>query len=206
MIGLLSSDEFTPPARASDTALLAASRARSIGLILCADHRAASHSARTAARHFTAANFPDHGGPLSVATLEHGEGFEDVDLLYIGGGSPVDLTACTLLRNRWPLIEARWRAGDLHLAGSSAGAMALCTYTLVPTPGANAPTRWTTEGFGPLERMGLAVHASSRTDEWLGLVAQTKPPGVTLLALDDAACVILRPGAAPTTIGRVRAL
>lgn len=197
-IGLLSGNEFTPHANAFDDALLAASPARRVGLILCADHAAAPHSAAVARTHF---------GGLGVdpVVLEHGAGHEDVDIVYLAGGSPVDLTGCTTLRERWPDIEQRWRAGALTLAGSSAGAMALCTYTLVPTPGARAPSRWTAEGFGPLQHTALAVHATSRSDEWLALIAATKPAGVALVAIDDDAGIILRAGAPPQTIGAGRA-
>jgi hypothetical protein len=197
-IGLLSAEEFLPSATAFDEALLAAATGPKIGLVFCADHRAMSHSNAYATAHF---------GPMGVDTtiIEHGEGHEDVDIIYMAGGSPVDLIGCTRLRARWPEIEQRWRAGDLTLAGSSAGAMALCTYTLVPTPGATAPSRWTTEGFGPLERTALAVHAKSRSDEWLELVAAAKPEGVQLVALDDDAGILLRPGAPAEVIGPGRA-
>lgn len=197
-IGLLSANEFTPHAYAFDDAVLAASKGRRIGLVFCADHAATARSNAFAHPHF---------GGLGADTqiIEHGEGFEDVDVVYIAGGSPVDLIGCTRLRERWPNIEARWRAGELTLAGSSAGAMALCRYTLVPTPGATSPSRWTAEGFGPLEQTALAVHASSRSDEWLQLIAAAKPQGVTLVAIDDEAGILLRPGAQPELIGEGRA-
>lgn len=193
-IGLLSANEFLPSAAMFDERLLAVSPGRRVGLVFCADHRAAQHSTRFAVTHFG-------GLGIEPTVLDHGEGFEGADIIYVGGGSPVDLIGCTKLRARWPEMEARWRAGELTLAGSSAGAMALCTYTLVPTPGATAPSRWTTEGFGPLQRTALAVHAKSRSDEWLELVAAAKPEGVTLVAIDDDAGIILRAGAPAEIVG-----
>lgn len=197
-VGLLSSDEFMPAANSFDDALIGASKGCRIGMILCADHRAAARSAALGRAHFG-------GLGADAEVIEHGEGADEVDIVYIAGGSPVDLIGCTKLRQRWPDIEARWRAGDLTLAGSSAGAMALCRYTLVPTPGATAPSRWTAEGFGPLETTALAVHASSRSDEWLALIAAAKPEGVTLVAIDDHAGILLRPGVEAEILGEGRA-
>lgn len=90
----------------------------------------------------------------------------------------------------------------MSLAGSSAGAMALCRHSLVPVPGDRRPTRWET-GLGPIERVALAVHARSAPKDWLRHVEETAP--VPVVALDEAVGVVLRPGAEPIVAGEGRA-
>ena len=69
--------------------------------------------------------------------------------------------------------------------------------------GARVPTTWT-EGVGPIAEFAVAVHASSRSKEWLAQIARTSP--VPVIALADKAGVILRNGRAPEVYGDVRTL
>ena len=125
-LGLLSSDEFMPGVTAFDQALLDASGLR-IGLITCADHRAAPHSVEVARAHF------DHlGATILDPDVIHGDEHLDVDLVYLGGGSPTELLACLRDNAAWAETLAAWRSG-VALAGSSAGAMALCQHCLLYT-------------------------------------------------------------------------
>ena len=59
-------------------------------------------------------------------------------------------------------------------------------------------TTWTT-GVGPVDGICLAVHASSRSKEWLAQVKKNAP--APLVALDDATGMILRRGEQPEKIG-----
>lgn len=190
-LGLLSGDEFLPEVAGFDRALVAASGAR-IGLILCADHRAAPHSARLARAHFASL-----GAEVVDDDVVHGAGDRQKDLLYIGGGSPAELLGCLRDDRTAQRIKEHWARGG-GLAGSSAGAMALCSHSLVPRPGDTVPTVWS-EGLGIVQGIGVAVHASSRPDAWIRQVATDAP--VPLLALDDHTGLILRPNADPEVIG-----
>lgn len=193
-IGLLSSDEFTDVAEPFDRALLP--HARSVGLLLCADHRNAATNAARARDHM------QRLGARATA-LNHDEPVPgNIDLVYIGGGTPTELLECLLNRPVGVDLLARWRAG-LTLAGASAGAMALSVHCLVPEPGGDKPTVWS-KGLGPLTQVGLAVHASSRPTSWLEQVRATAR--VPLLVLDDGAGVILAPRARPWSVGGVRIL
>lgn len=189
-LGLLSSDEWTRQTAAFDEAMIAASGPR-VGLLLCADHRNAEGNLRQARAHFgrlgASATRVNHDGPL----------LDDLDLLFIGGGSPLDLLDCLLNRPVGAQILQRWRTG-LAVAGSSAGAMVLSEHCLVPDPGADKPSAWS-RGLGPLTSVGMAVHASSRPKSWLEQVVATAP--VPVLALDDATGVILGKNHAPTVVG-----
>jgi cyanophycinase len=195
-VGLYSSDEFMPAAREFDRALIAATGPR-VALLLCADHAHANLNARHAAAYF--AKLGARATPLQLAHHPaRASSIEPFDLLYIPGGSPADLLSCVKGSAFWDDMLARWRAGA-GLAGSSAGAMALSIHCMVPRPGDSWPTIWG-DGLGPLQRVSLAVHATSRPREWLDSMAATSP--VPMLALDDASGVLLQPGQAPRVFER----
>jgi len=195
-VGLLSSDEFKPVVEPFDRALLEATGPR-IGLVLAADARAAPHSARLGLAHYRRLG----AEPSVVEVLRREDAtagaLPDLDVLFLAGGSPASLI--TALRDTpfWDEALARWREG-MALAGSSAGAMALCRNSLVPQRGDRRPTQWE-KGLGPIERVALAVHAATAPESWLAHVKETAP--VPAVALDDAVGVLLRPGARPTVAG-----
>jgi len=191
-LGLLSSDEFLPPVDAFDRRLLELTGPR-VGVIYCADHRAQPHSERYARRHFEAL------GARAITLDMHGDALPQYDIAYIAGGSPNDLLEHLRASARWPEVLAQWRAGR-GLAGSSAGAMNLCTHVLTPERGARVPTTWT-EGAGVIDTFAVAVHASSRSKEWLEKVARDAP--VPVVALADTAGVILRKGVASEIFGDI---
>jgi len=69
---------------------------------------------------------------------------------------------------------------------------------LTPEPGARTPTTWT-EGVGVIEAFAVAVHASSRSKEWLHDIAANAP--VDVVAMADKAGVIIRRGDAHEIFG-----
>lgn len=180
-IGLLSGDEFRTHARAFDQRMLDLTGPR-VGLVFCADHANEEHSARLGIAYFEAL-----GAQPFVANL-HTDELGAFDLLYLAGGSPAALLNCLRDAPGWREAMVRWRDGA-GIAGSSAGAMALCPHVQVPRPGASVPTEWT-PGVGPIETFTVAVHASSRPRAWLDEAARNAP--LPLIALDDNAGVIVR--------------
>jgi len=199
-VGLLSSDEFLAVAEPFDRALLAVTGSR-VGLVLAADPRAARHSARLGLAHYRRLG----GEPFVVDVLEReqatAEAVPNCDVLFLAGGDPARLLACLRETPFWEEALKRWRGG-MALAGSSAGAMALCRYSLQPHPGDRMPKHWT-DGLGPIERVGLAVHAKARPVEWLRHIAAEAP--VPVVALDDGVGLVLRAGEPATVAGDGRA-
>lgn len=122
---------------------------------------------------------------------------EDYDMLFLGGGDPSRLISALTGTPLWTEVIDRWRAGRA-LAGSSAGAMALCEHRLLPEPRAEVPTVWS-RGLGPVNGIALAVHARSRSDRWLDGVSSRAP--CPLVALDDGVGILLRPGTPPRGVG-----
>jgi len=196
VVGLLSSDEFKRVVEPFDRALLDATGPR-IGLVLAADARAAPHSARLGLAHYRRL-----GAEPSVVDVLHRsdattDALPDLDVLFLAGGSPASLLEALRDTPFWTEALRRWNEG-MALAGSSAGAMALCRHSLVPQPGDRRPTQWTT-GLGPIEQVALAVHAATATAAWLKHVKETAP--ATAVALDDGVGVLLRAGEPPVVAG-----
>lgn len=196
VVGLLSSDEFLPVAEPFDRALLAVTGPR-VALILAADPRGAPHSARLGLAHYRRLG----ADPFVVDVLRRedatAEALPPFDVLFLAGGDPSKLLACLRGTPLWDEALSRWRDGA-SLAGSSAGAMALCRHSLEPRPGDRMPTHWT-EGLGPVERVGLAVHARGRPGEWLAAVAGAAP--VPVVALDDGVGIVLQASRPPVVAG-----
>ncbi len=200
VVGLLSSDEFLPVAEPFDRTLLEATGPR-VALVLAADPRAAPHSARLGLAHYRKLG----ADPFVIEVLRREEAVADAlppfDVLFLAGGDPATLLACLRDTLLWEEALRRWREGAA-LAGSSAGAMALCTHSLAPRPGDRMPSHWTS-GLGPVERVALAVHARNRPKEWLASIALDAP--VPVVALDDGVGLVLRPGMPVTVAGDGRA-
>jgi cyanophycinase len=199
-VGLLSSDEFLPHVAPFDRALAEACGPR-IALLLCANPAEADHQARQALEHFARLGASPFVVDVMTRTQALDATLPEYDLLYLGGGSPSVLLECLHATPLWDEALRRWAAGA-GLAGSSAGAMALCRDCLVPVPGADKPTRWAA-GLGPLSCVGLAVHVRTRPKQWLDEIAASAPAPV--LAIDDATGVLLRAGTEPGVYGAGRA-
>lgn len=200
-VGLLSSDEFLPVAEAFDRALLDAVRGPRVALVLAAEPRGAPHSAKLGIAHYRKLGADPFVADVLMRDDATADKVPDCDVLFLAGGSPAALVATLRDTPFWDEVLRRWREG-MSLAGSSAGAMALCRHTMVPDPGDRRPSRWD-DGLGPIERVALAVHARSASTEWLSRVRETAP--VPVVALDEGVGVVLTTGAKPVVAGDGRA-
>ena len=196
-VALLSSNEFLPSAEPFDRAMLAASRGTRIALLPAA----AGADAPNAARHFI-----DHyrrfgADPTALDIVRRDRAtagaLGSFDILFLCGGSPALLLDVVRDTPLWAEALARWRAGAT-LAGSSAGAMALCADAQTPGPGDRVPTQWGA-GLGPLRGVAVAVHANERPHAWLKQSAASAP--CPLVAMDNDTGIILRAGADPIVAG-----
>jgi cyanophycinase len=185
---LLSSDEFLAVAEPFDNAILEASRGPRVALILAADPRAAPHSARLGIKHYQ--KLGAEPVVVDVYTREQAtaDALPEHDVLLLAGGDPGNLLRCLRDTPLWEEALRRWRDG-VTLAGSSAGAMALCRHSLEPRPGDRMPTQWT-QGLGPIEQVALAVHATERPAGWLEKITATAP--VPVVAIDNGTGLVLR--------------
>ena len=112
---------------------------------------------------------------------------------YLVGGDP-GLVAQVLRGSRvWAAIFAAWRDGA-SLAGSSAGAMALCSHTLIRASWPNRFNRRPWDALGVVPDTAVLPHFDTFGHRWIES-AQRELPGVTLLGIDErSAAVWVRDG------------
>jgi Peptidase family S51 len=188
-IALLSTTQFSEETMAVDRGLIERCGPR-VGFVVDADPSHASTVERDAIRHYRSLG-------ADPVRLRPEDSSADVDVLFLAGGDPKELVPALQHSALWASALSRWRRG-MGLAGSSAGAMALCERCLFADPGDDLPNHWG-RGLGPLRAIAIAAHAATRPEEWLGEVVTRSP--TTVIALDDGAALMLVPGHAPTVIG-----
>ena len=124
----------------------------------------------------------------SVAEVASGGGF-----FYLCGGDP-GLVAQVLRGSLvWRAIFDAWRRGAV-LAGSSAGAMALCSHTLVRATWPNRFHRRPIEALGAVPRTAVLPHYDTFGHRWVES-AREAAPDLTLLGVDERSAVVWREGA-----------
>ena len=112
---------------------------------------------------------------------------------YLVGGDP-GLVAEVLHASRvWSAMFEAWRDGA-SLAGSSAGAMALCSHTLIRARWPNHSNRRPAEALGVIPGTAVLPHFDAFGQRWVES-AQRELPEVTLLGIDERSAVVWTDGA-----------
>lgn len=107
---------------------------------------------------------------------------------YLVGGDPgltVDVLRGSVV---WQAIASAWRAGAV-LAGSSAGAMALCEWSLVHARTKGDPNRRFKDALGLVPNTVVAPHFDGFGGSWVESVKQTGRD-VTVLGLDERTAAV----------------
>jgi cyanophycinase len=109
-------------------------------------------------------------------------------LFYIVGGDP-GLVAEVLHASRvWTAMFEAWLDGA-SLAGSSAGAMALCSHTLIRARFPDHTKRRPAEALGLVPNTAVLPHYDTFGRRWVES-AQRELPGVTLLGIDERSAAV----------------
>lgn len=109
-------------------------------------------------------------------------------LFYLVGGDP-GLVANVLRGSTvWQAVFAAWRDGA-SLGGSSAGAMALCSHTLVRATWPNRFHRRPVEALGVVPKTAVLPHFDTFGERWIES-AQEAAPRLTLLGIDERSAAI----------------
>jgi cyanophycinase len=123
-----------------------------------------------------------------LAELAESGGF-----FYLVGGDP-GLVVQVLNGSRvWAAIFEAWRGGAA-LAGSSAGAMALCSHTLIRASWPNRFNRRPTEALGVVPDTAVLPHFDTFGHRWIES-ARREVPGVALLGIDERTAAVWHDGA-----------
>jgi cyanophycinase len=113
-------------------------------------------------------------------------------LFYLVGGDP-GLVAQVLAGSRvWAAIFEAWLDGAA-LAGSSAGAMALCSHTLIRAGWPNRFNRRPTAALGVVPETAVLPHFDTFGHKWIES-AERELPGTTLLGIDERTAAVWRGG------------
>jgi cyanophycinase len=112
---------------------------------------------------------------------------------YLVGGDP-GLVAEVLHGSRvWRAIFEAWLDGA-SLAGSSAGAMAMCSHTLIRARSPGHSNRRPAEALGLVPGTAVLPHYDTFGRRWVES-AQGQLPGVTLLGIDERSAAVWKDGA-----------
>jgi cyanophycinase len=113
-------------------------------------------------------------------------------LFYLVGGDP-GLVAQVLQSSRvWSAIVEAWLQGA-SLAGSSAGAMALCSHTLIRASWPNRFNRRPADALGLVPDTAVLPHYDTFGHRWVES-AQRELPDVTLLGIDERSAAVWKEG------------
>jgi len=111
---------------------------------------------------------------------------------YLVGGDP-GLVVQVLSSSRvWNAIVDAWHGGAA-LAGSSAGAMALCSHTLIRASWPNRFNRRPTEALGLVADTAVLPHFDTFGHRWIDSARQ-ELPGATLLGIDERSAAVWQDG------------
>lgn len=111
---------------------------------------------------------------------------------YLVGGDPGLVPKVLHGSAVWRAMFAAWRDGA-SLAGSSAGAMALCSHTLVRAVWPNSFNRRPAEGLGVLTKTAVLPHFDTFGHRWVES-AQAAAPELTLLGIDERSAAVWQDG------------
>ena len=107
---------------------------------------------------------------------------------YLVGGDP-GLVAQVLRSSRvWTAIFEAW-LGGASLAGSSAGAMALGSHSLIRATWPKRFTRRPTDALGLVPKTAVLPHFETFGHRWVAS-AETELPGTTLLGIDERSAAV----------------
>jgi cyanophycinase len=109
-------------------------------------------------------------------------------LFYLVGGDPGWVAEVLRGSLVWAAMFEAWRHGAA-LAGSSAGAMALCSHTLVRAKWPNHVNRRPAAGLGLVAKTAVLPHFDTFGHKWIES-AQATAPDLCLLGVDERSAAV----------------
>jgi cyanophycinase len=193
LLALVGGDEFHPGNEEQDRLLVASARPGPAFVVPTAAERQGPEEAVAHATRW----FQQFGVALTELPVlkrsdanskELAETARGGGLFYLVGGDP-GLVAQVLAGSRvWSAIFDAWRDGA-SLAGSSAGAMALCSYTLIRASWPNRFHRRPATALGVVPDTAVLPHFETFGHRWIES-AERELPGVTLLGIDERSAAL----------------
>jgi len=107
----------------------------------------------------------------------------DARFIYLSGGSPLHLRSVLKDSPAWDALCQAWQGGAV-LAGSSAGAMALCDPMVDPRGGAF------TLGLGLLAQVAIIPHHNTWSEEKAKRTITLAPKGLPIVGIDERTALV----------------
>jgi len=197
-LALVGGDEFKPGNEEQDRLLVASARKAPAYVVPTAAARQGPQEAADHARKWFGSLGleleelpvlkPADARSKELAELARAGGF-----FYLVGGDP-GLVAQVLRESRvWEAMVEAW-LGGAALAGSSAGAMALCEHTLIRAGWPNRTNRRPSDALGLVPGAAVLPHFDTFGHRWIES-ARRELPGVTLLGVDERSAAVWSEGA-----------
>ncbi len=111
---------------------------------------------------------------------------------YLVGGDPGHVAQVLRESRVWSAIFEAWSDGAV-LAGSSAGAMALCAHSLIRRTWPKSFDRRPTDALGVVPDSAVLPHFDTFGERWIES-AQRELPGVTLIGIDERSAAVWQDG------------
>jgi cyanophycinase len=193
-LGLVGGDEFHPGNEPHDQRLVAAA---GTGPALVVPTAAARGRPELAVSH-AVAWFRQFGLAIEelpvlrrsdAASPELAERARAAGFIYIVGGDPGLLARTLVGSSVGEAMLAAWAAGTV-LAGSSAGAMALCAHVLVRDRWPSHSQRKPVPGLGTVAETALLPHFDTFGESWIPSAQSGLPGGTRLLGVDERTCAL----------------
>jgi cyanophycinase len=198
LLGLIGGDEFHPGNEPQDEVLASAARAgRPAYVVATAAARSRPEMAvRQARRWFRQFDLDLAELPVYTKRQATDEALADAvagaGFFYIAGGDP-GLVASVLRETPvGTAMIAAWRSGA-PLAGSSAGAMALCAHTLVRQAFPGHTERRSVPGLAVVPDAAVLPHHDRFGEKWFPS-ARAALPEAALIGIDERTCALWRSG------------
>ncbi len=196
-LGLVGGAEFQPGNAEQDTVLAEAAAGRP-AYVVCAAIRTRPEQAVATARRWFATVGVDMT-ELRVRSRRDASATVTVDaalsagLVYLAGGDPGRTVQLLIGTPVWDAIVAAWRGGAA-LAGSSAGAMALCRWTLVRDSWPQHDTRRAVDALGVVPDSALLPHFDTFGERWIPSARDALGAAATLVGVDERSAAVWREG------------
>jgi cyanophycinase len=193
LLALVGGDEFNPGNEEQDRLLAAAARpGPAFVLPTAAARQEPDRSVAHATQWFTQFGLELQELPVlkrrDAESAGLAERAREGGFFYLVGGDP-GLVAQVLRGSAvWQSIFQAWQAGAA-LAGSSAGAMALCSHTLVRATWPNRFNRRPIDALGLLPKTAVLPHFDTFGHRWVES-AQAAAPGMTLVGIDERSAAV----------------
>ena len=197
LLALVGGDEFKPGNEQQDRLMVAAAAEGPAYVVpTAAARQGAEQAVAHARRWFGKLGLELHELPvlkrsdaLKQAVIEDARrgGF-----FYLVGGDPGLVAQVLRGSPAWRAIFQAWRGGAV-LAGSSAGAMALCSHTLVRASWPNRFNRRPVEALGAVPGTAVLPHFDTFGHKWIDS-AREAAPALTLLGVDERSAAVWTDG------------